>query len=73
MKEFLQELKKSVEELKISPAEDYKENNKEVYVKPKVNFAIAAYYKGTALEEVIKRLEEYLDEAKNEENSINFL
>ena len=51
----------------------YKENNKEVYVKPKVNFAIAAYYKGTALEEVIKRLEEYLDEAKNEENSINFL
>lgn len=73
VKEFLQELKKSVEELKISPAEDYKENNKEVYVKPKVNFAIAAYYKGTALEEVIKRLEEYLDEAKNEENSINFL
>ncbi len=73
VEEFLKELKRSVEELKVAPAENLKKANKQLYAEPKINMAIATYYKGTALEEVIKGLEEYLDKADKEENSINFL
>ena len=39
-------------------------------VKPILNFAITAYYKGTGLEEVLKKLEEYLDSADENESDI---
>lgn len=37
---------------------------------PKLNFVISSYYKGTGLEEVLKKLEEYLDHADNRESDI---
>lgn len=37
---------------------------------PRLNFVISSYYKGTGLEEVLKRLEEYLDHANSQESDI---
>ena len=37
---------------------------------PKLNFVISSYYKGTALEEVLKKQEEYLDNAEIAESDI---
>ena len=42
-------------------------------VRPKVNFALGNYYKGTGIEKVTKKLEEYLDSASKEEHNINFI
>ena len=41
--------------------------------KKKINIVLSTYYKGTALEGLTKKLEEYLDEADKEENTINYL
>ena len=41
------------------------------YASPKLNFVLTTYYKGTALENVTKKLEEYLDNADKNENDIN--
>ena len=37
---------------------------------PKLNFVISSYYKGTGLEEILKKLEEYLDNADKAESDI---
>ena len=42
-------------------------------VRPTVNFAIGNYYKGTGIEKVTKKLEEYLDRADKKEHNINFI
>ena len=49
------------------------EEDEEVVAKPKINVVISTYYKGTALEGVMKKLEEYVDSADEKENSINYL
>ena len=36
----------------------------------RLNFVISSYYKGTGLEEVLKKLEEYLDTANINESDI---
>lgn len=38
---------------------------------PKLNFVISTYYKGTGIEELLKRLEQYIDDADKDENEIN--
>lgn len=38
---------------------------------PKLNFVISTYYKGTGIEELLKRLEQYLDNASKSESEIN--
>ena len=78
---FLQDLKNSIEDLKINivgkeeqeQAKTKKKTKKEklTYVSPKINIVVTTYYKGTALESVNKKLEEYLDEATKDENEIN--
>ena len=40
---------------------------------PKINVIMSTYYKGTALEGVLKQLEEYLDNADKGENKISEL
>lgn len=40
---------------------------------PKLNFVVSTYYKGTALDGVTKKLEEYLDNAPNNESNINYV
>ena len=48
-----------------------KSKKKEIFMRPRTNFVIATYYKGTGLEEVTKKLEEYLDIADKKESNIN--
>ena len=57
--------------INIAPAEDYKGDETER--PPKLNIALAKYYKGTALVGVTQKLEEYLDTADTSESNINYL
>ncbi len=77
--EFLGDLKKEVESLQIEDVVAAEKNEKSKSGKkkkvtttnPKLNFILTTYYKGTALEAVLKKLEEYLDSASVDENDIN--
>ncbi len=66
---FLQRLKNDVENIKAN--EDLEENKKEI--NPKLNFVVTTYYKGTALESLNKKLEEYLNNADKDESDINLI
>ena len=82
---FLNDIKDSIENLKIGleeevieEQEEEEKNKKKGKVKkepklatPRLNFVISTYYKGTALEELLKRLEEYIDNADKSESEIN--
>ena len=68
---FMKNIKLQIENIKIN-VKRLKKNNIKV-VSPKINIAITTYYKGTALEGVTKKLEEYLDNADSNENNINCL
>ena len=70
VEEFLKDLKKNVENVEIE-FERKGKNTKIEKVKPLLNFVISTYYKGTALESLNKKLEEYLDMADKEESEIN--
>lgn len=48
-----------------------KKKREDIIVSPSLNFVVATYYKGTGLDEVLKRMETHLDEASKEENIIN--
>ena len=78
---FLNDLKEKIEDMEISLTEeeiakfslDVKFKNANVasqVARPVLNFAISSYYKGTGLEEVLKKLEEYLDHAPEDESDI---
>lgn len=84
--DFINEIKESTENLKISlkdnpQVEEIDMNNKkkkakkkkreEIEVSPSLNFVVATYYKGTGIEEVLKKMEKHLDEASKEESQIN--
>lgn len=71
--EFIQEMKVNIEALEIKVKEPNKENAKNKFVTPKLNFVITTYYKGTALESLNKKLEEYLDDADEDESDINLI
>ena len=74
---FIQELKNEVESMEIKVVEDEvtksKKTKKKEYVSPKLNFVVTTYYKGTALESLNKKLEEYLNDADEEESDINLI
>ena len=67
------EIKKVCENIQIEEPQKEKttKKKKQQKISPKTNFAIASYYKGTGLEEVTKKLEEYLDECNPKESNIN--
>lgn len=87
LSDFINEIKKSTEDLKISlgdnnfqsedldaenkPKKRKKKKREEMVVSPSLNFAVAKYYKGTGIEEVLKKMEKHLDEASKEESQIN--
>ena len=85
--EFLKELKREMEELEIvEEAEEVQVvkviNGKKVRVRelkeektasPKINFVVSTYYKGTGIEQLNKKLEEYLDSVDKSENQINHI
>lgn len=83
--DFLNEIKEKVENTPIRltkeekqeldlevglPGRPAKEANCQEIAMPKLNFVISSYYKGTGLEEVLKKLEEYLDNAPMSESDI---
>lgn len=69
---FVKSLKSEIENINLIEKEiKTKKGKKIVKYSPITNFVIATYYKGTGLEEVTKKLEEYLDEADLEESDIN--
>jgi GGDEF domain-containing protein len=76
---FLQTLKEEIEKIKIIEEDEDKPKNKnpkivdDVDAYPRTNFVIADYYKGTGLEEVTKKLEEYLDDCSKDESNINYI
>ena len=80
---FVTSMKAEIEKIQITkgvvadpvPALPQNEKSKQtkppLTARPKTNFVIATYYKGTGLEEVTKKLEEYLDEADMKESNIS--
>ena len=70
--EFVQDLKNNIENIEIEEVllKDSKKKKKQ-YVSAKLNFVLTTYYKGTAIENVTKKLEEYLDNADKNESDIN--
>ncbi len=86
--DFLNEIKEKIENMQIElteeerktldlevklPKQNVKGANPREIATPKLNFAISSYYKGTGLEEVLKKLEEYLDKADSKESDITNL
>lgn len=79
--DFLNDIKEKIESMKIKLTEEEmkaldlevrknKKGNNEDVATPRLNFVISSYYKGTGLEEVLKKLEEYLDNADPNESDI---
>lgn len=70
---FMEDVKKQVENIEVEPVDVEFEDEEDVVAKPKINIVITTYYKGTALEGLTKKMEEYLDNADKAENDINYL
>lgn len=75
VEEFIKNMKEELENIKI-PVEtnsktSRKAKKKVVFASPITNFVLATYYKGTGLESVTKKLEEYLDDCDIKESNIN--
>ena len=84
--DFINEIKESTEKLQISLKDNFqveeieegkkkkkskKKKREDVVVSPSLNFVVATYYKGTGIEEVLKKMEKHLDEASKDESQIN--
>ena len=63
--EYVNDLKDKIENTEIISEEDEK-----MRAFPRLNFTISTYYKGTGLEEILKKQEEYLDNASLDESDI---
>ena len=79
LEDFLKNIKEEIEELEVVDEEydmeyDYEgEYEEKEVISPKLNFVISTYYKGTGLEKLTKKLEEYVDTAPKDENQINYI
>ena len=63
--------KEEIEELKLDVKANFNATKtKQMVAIPRLNFVISSYYKGTGLEEVLKKSEEYLDNADINESDI---
>lgn len=81
--DFVNDLKDSTEKLNITLEEENfttedlektkraKKKKKNAIVSPTLNFVISTYYKGTGIENVLKSLEKYIDDANTDTNKIN--
>ena len=69
-------INENIEEVEIEAIDRKKKKKKEAepqIVKAKLNFVLTTYYKGTGMEEVLKKLEQYIDNADKSENDITFI
>ncbi len=72
--EVIEKIKALKQDLEDTQVEYVNEQTYEKFlVRPKINFALGQYYKGTGIESVTKKLEEYLDRADKKESNINFI
>lgn len=62
---YINDLKEKIESTKIVDQE-----NEKVFAYPILNFTISTYYKGTGLEEILKKQEDYLDNCDANESDI---
>ena len=67
--DFINDKKEAIETLQVK-IKDEKTGEVKQVATPRLNFVISKYYKGTGLEEVLKKLEEYLDNADINESDI---
>ena len=70
---FVKSIKEEIESVDIlkEKNKDGKKNKTSDSASAITNFVLATYYKGTGLEEVTKKLEEYLDDCAQNESNIN--
>lgn len=87
VEEFLKELKTEIEGVQVVEEAEEKPvvktlNGKKVKVRelfeekvasPKLNFVVSTYYKGTGLEQLNKKLEEYIDSVDSNVSTINYI
>ena len=59
-----------VQEIEIEAIDRKNKKQPDMKVKAKLNFVLTTYYKGTGMEEVLKKLEQYIDNADKNENDI---
>ena len=71
VQEFVKTIKDEIEKIRVEKDEKSASNKKKKNFFVKTNFVLATYYKGTGLEQVTKKLEEYLDECDKKESNIN--
>ncbi len=68
--DILKSMREDIESIEL---ESTNEKGEKIPVRPKVNFVVSTYYKGTGVEKVTKKLEEYLDSADKQEHNINYI
>lgn len=87
VEDYLSDLKNEIEEMNIKQGsvikkktkiidgkkDKVKTKTKEKEASPKLNLVVSKYYKGTGIEQLTKRLEEYLDNADKDESQINYI
>lgn len=69
--EKLKSLKQDLEDTEVEYIDE--QTYEKSLIRPKINFVVGRYYKGTGIESVTKKLEEYLDKASKDEHNINFI
>ena len=69
--EKVKQLKQDLEDTQVEYLNE--ETYEKSLVRPTINFCLGNYYKGTGIESVTKKLEEYLDKADKKERNINFI
>ncbi len=73
-KEISLEEEQNIEEVELEEIDRKKKTKKKdkkpAKVNAKLNFVLTTYYKGTGMEEVLRKLEQYLDNASKTENDI---
>lgn len=67
--EFVKTIKQNIEGIKLIVKDKKSKGEKEINVI--TNFVLGTYYKGTGIEEVTKKLEEYIDNCDKSESEIN--
>ena len=70
--DFMKDIKQRIESLEIPKAGEEPDETEE-FATPIINIVLSTYYKGTSLDGVTKKLEEYLDSTNPKENDINNL
>ena len=69
----MEDVKVTVEKLRIRTIASLNEKMNGLVVAPKLNIAMTTYYKETEIEEVLKILSDYLDSANLNESDISCL